>query len=530
MYKSILFFLSFLLFVNSQAQDEQDNYRVGHYFDLNKQPIDGYYDFDYEPKKSLKVSFTIGESYTPGYYYTREGLKKEGWLRYSASNSYFKFKKDNNDKEHTIKPDECNGYVIGADSFAVIQNFDIQRDLGGFHTAYREFAEVIDKVGNFTFYKHTKANTQNYVETYVVKKDGTNNYVSFPKGTTKFKELCLDVFGSSEYLKQGILAIKYYNDDIPSMIKILKYNNHYDQKSRICFNSSWDEIETCNDCAYYAKVEDLHDSILHIAYYFNNDIKIYEGDFYSLYPHKKKGNFTFYYLNGAVRKKLKYKDNKPQSAIDYYTSGKIHRKYSIAKKRIEYQQVYDITGKSLLDELGNGNEVCFDSINQREITYEYFKNKLTYVYYFDKQEKKIFQLCKRNTKLLEYQALKLKINNDLKYPTSAIKEYHHGYLLLKCIVEPNGLVSKIEIIKSMDEACNTKTLDFIDFFSKHPHWAPAIYKGERVTQEVILPIDFVIKGFSRYRNHYNNMWMQQNMMMQQQMMIMHMTPMAPTFH
>ena len=49
-----------------------------------------------------------------------------------------------------------------------------------------------------------------------------------------------------------------------------------------------------------------------------------------------------------------------------------------------------------------------------------------------------------------------------------------------------------------------------------------------VKQEVLIPFDFSIKGFSRYRSNYNYMWIHHNnMMMHQQMMMQHIQMAAP---
>lgn len=362
MNRTIFAILGLLLFYNAQGQNHLDNYMIGNYFDFNGQLIDGFYDFSYAPEKSLNVSYTINTDYTPGYYYTREGLKIEGWLKYAHSSTSFKFIADDDDKPKKIKADECNGYVIGVDSFAVIENFDVQRSLGAFHSDRREFAEVVDKAGSLTFYKHTRVGSRNINDTYIVKLDSSANYISFPKGGKKFKEAGIEIFGGFEPLRKK-METAYY-EEIPTLIKILKYKKRYDQQRKICFNASWDETDNCKDCSYYAKVESLKDSIFHISYCFKNDVKIYEGNFTSFYPHKRRGDFIFYYPNGDIRKKVNYVNNRPKSAIDYYaTSNGIHREYNISEEGIDYKQIYYTDGRRLLDEAGNGKESFYDSMN-----------------------------------------------------------------------------------------------------------------------------------------------------------------------
>ena len=518
MNKTILIVLTSILFHNSQGQNSVDNYNIGYYFDFNKQPIDGYYDFSYEPEKSLNVNYKIGVDYSPGYYYTREGEKVKGWLKCSQNNTYFKFKSNENDKAKTIKPDQCDGYVIGIDSFAVIENFNVQRNLGAFHSDDREYAEVIEKVGTLTFYKHTRAGLQNSIDTYIVKADSSTDYISFPKGTKKFKDVGTEIFGSFESLRNGFQTEKYETSDIPALVKLLKYKNHYEQQRKVYFNSSWDEVDNYKDCSYYAKVESLKDSVFHIIYYLSNDVKIYEGDFTSLYPHKRTKNIVFFYPNGKVRKEINYKDNKPISSIDYYTNGSIHREYTISKKGNIYDQIYDANSNVILNEAGNGKESIYDSINNREITYEYVNHALKNAYYFDSNGRRIFQLCEKNAKLKAFRALQLKLNNEVDYPIKSVKDFNHGYVLVKFIIEPTGLTSNFEIVKSVDSACDSAFLNFISFFKTYKHWKPAQYNKEKVAQELVIPIEFSIISFSRYTNFSNNFMMMQNSMMQNMMM------------
>lgn len=123
------------------------------------------------------------------------------------------------------------------------------------------------------------------------------------------------------------------------------------------------------------------------------------------------------------------------------------------------------------------------------------------------------------------------MNNETGYPVVSVKDYHHGFVLVKCIVEPTGLTSDFQVIKSVDTACDSTVLDFMSFFKTYKQWKPAQHKGKKVAQELVIPFDFSINGFSRYRYHYhyNDFWMQQNMMWQQQTISLPSPPQMPGF-
>jgi hypothetical protein len=124
-----------------------------------------------------------------------------------------------------------------------------------------------------------------------------------------------------------------------------------------------------------------------------------------------------------------------------------------------YDQVNDEQGKSILDQNRNGKEVVFNSVVAREITYEYIGNKLKNIYYLDNNGEKIYQFCQKNAKLTDLKDLQKSIEDNFKYPVESTEKYNHGYVLVKCIVEPTGLVSEVKLIKGVDVACNS-TLDF----------------------------------------------------------------------
>ena len=527
--KKLIVFLVIYSSLDVYGQIEYDNYQIGNFIDINKNVINGYYDFDYEPDKSLNVAYSIGKDFTTGYYYDLDGVKHVGVLKYTQNNTFFKFKSGEEEKEKTIKPDECIGYVIGVDSFAVIENFDVQRDMGAFHTDKREYAEVVESFNGYTFYKYTKAGTQNILINYLVRLDSSSSLISFPKNSIRFKPLAAEIFGSFIALKENIENGTYDDDDdIPVLIKLLKYNYYFETHRKIYFNSSWDETDDPNKAKYYATIDRIVDLKFHVKYNFINGTKIYEGYFSSFYPHKKEGEFLLFYPNGNVRKKITYANNKPESISEYYSNSNIHRQYIVKDEKLYVDALYTNICESVLNEFGSGREIVFDSARNIEITYEYVNHELSNAYLIDDKNNKIYQVCEKNAKLKAFKSLQGKINLEFKYPIESIKLYNHGFVLIKCIVEPSGITSEIQVIKGVDSFCDNQIANFLSYLKTYNHWKPGKVEGEKVRQEIIIPIDFSIIGFSRYRNNYNFFWMTQHMMMQQQMMKPPPPPPVPT--
>jgi len=507
---AILYLLFFAFISQMIAQTNIENTEFGQFYDINEMLFEGFLDSNYEPETSLKVSYEIGERFTQGYFYNLENKKITGELMFSKLNTYFQFRSKKGSEIKTIKPKECLGYVIGIDSFAVIQNFDVRRDLVAIKSKKKEFAEVICKIKGIAFFKHTRAGLNNTITTYLYKMDTSENYISFSKSNNNFKKEALLVFGEIQFLKEKIESGKYEYSDLSRMIKIFEYKFKFDHNESIYYNNSWDEIKINNDISFYADIVEIKDSIFHVKYFTKQKELIYEGHFSSFYPINKNGVFIWYYPNGEIRKNIVYKNNEVLNSIStYHKNGNIRYEYTIDDKSKFFNKVGSYSGINILNN-GVGGEVFYDTIMSREITREFFNNKLFFSYYNDENGKTIYQKCDKNAKLKSFNMLQSNIEENFIYPKESIKNYNHGYILVRCVVEPSGLVSELEIVKGIDESINKAVLKYLERMKSSKSWKPAKINKEKVTQEVLLPFFFSINGFSRYRNNYywnNNMWM-----------------------
>jgi hypothetical protein len=392
----ILFYLLIVTFsccIN--AQNITTNYEIGSFVDYNKKIISGYFDFDYEPKIALNVSYSAVENFQKGSYYDNNGLKVNGLLKYSQIDRELKFKLNEKDEEKSIKADKSNGYVIGIDTFSVVKNVIVMGVFGEKISGKVEFAENIENVAGMKFYKFMALapNGSPYFK-YIVKISDDADFVTFPSGNGKFRMMAADVFRNDPVLKTQIENGKYGEKDIPSIIKIYKYRKLYEKGQNIFYNSFRDETNNTDKSTYYSKIVSVQDSIFHIAHFFKNDVKIYEGNFTSFYPHYKQGDFLFYFPNGEVRRKLTYKNNKPKKAVEFFENGKIHRVYDILEfGTVIYKLVYNEHNVNVLDARGNGNEMFLDAVTGKKITYEYENQKLKSAYFTDFNGERVYQVC-----------------------------------------------------------------------------------------------------------------------------------------
>ena len=89
------------------------------------------------------------------------------------------------------------------------------------------------------------------------------------------------------------------------------------------------------------------------------------------------------------------------------------------------------------------------------------------------------------TKLFEY------ILGNLKYPKSAEKEGIEGKVIAQFIVEPNGTVSTIKILRSLDPACDKEVIRLLEGMNDLPdNWTPGRQSGKDVRVEMVLPVMF----------------------------------------
>ncbi len=522
--QKFFYIITISVFFSSFGQTLIPNYEIGSFIDYNKKVINGYYDFDYEPKAKLNVTYQAGENFAKGFYLDSEGKKVIGLLKYSHNDRELKFKLYEKDFEKSIEAIDTKGYVIGIDTSSVVDNVLIMGNFGDKLSKNAEFAERIETIDRVTFYKFSSiAPNGTFYSKYIIFKNSF--FETFPTRKSKFIDMATDVFGSDPVLKSYIQNGKYTVDDLPSLIKIFKYRKLHDKGQNIFYNANKDEINNEAESVYYSQIESVHDSVFHISNYLKNKVKIFDGDFTSFYPHKKQGVFTFYFPNGAVRRKLEFKNNKPVKETLFYENEKTQSVVDILEDGTNlYKSVYDESGKNVLDTFGNGIVAVFDLINNRIINYEFKANKLVSSYYEDSELNKVYQLCPKNAEIKGVKSLQKSIKEYIIYPEESVRRDNHGILLVKCIVEPSGLVPDISIVKGIDSYCDNAVIDYLDLFAEEVHWKPAKVGDNLVKQEIIVPIDFSINKNSTYRNnYYNNWYLNNNMFMlqhQQQQMMM----------
>jgi TonB family protein len=88
------------------------------------------------------------------------------------------------------------------------------------------------------------------------------------------------------------------------------------------------------------------------------------------------------------------------------------------------------------------------------------------------------------------QAIVNYIANDLKYPSSAKTAGIQGTVYVSFDVNENGYVSRVSLLKNINEACGKEAIRVIQ---NMPRWEPAMNNGKPIKVELNIPIHFYLK-------------------------------------
>ena len=231
----------------------------------------------------------------------------------------------------------------------------------------------------------------------------------------------------------------------------------------------------------YAKKKDFKGKVgTHLTYYSSGKLKIkriYKKEKISLkeayYESSKikstatyndfgwKSNVKSFYESGKLETDVSYeysfedKDTRTIIAISYYENGQL-------KQRDEYIQ--DKKGGTRNHQLISG------------VQYDEEGNQIPHIPFmtvpkFPGGNKLLYMFIKAN----------------LKYPKTAKKEKIQGKILVGFVVNKNGKVEKIRVLKSEDHDLEKEALRVVNLM---PDWTPGTYNGKKVSVPFALPINF----------------------------------------
>jgi TonB family C-terminal domain len=90
----------------------------------------------------------------------------------------------------------------------------------------------------------------------------------------------------------------------------------------------------------------------------------------------------------------------------------------------------------------------------------------------------------------EAQFLKLWIHKYLKYPETAVAQGIQGRVMVQFVVEANGAVSQVEVLKSVDPLLDDEAVRVV---AASPKWKAATKDGEAVRCRMVIPVQFNLR-------------------------------------
>ena len=82
------------------------------------------------------------------------------------------------------------------------------------------------------------------------------------------------------------------------------------------------------------------------------------------------------------------------------------------------------------------------------------------------------------------------IGKNIVYPKSAREKGIQGTVIVEFVIEKDGKLSNIKVVRSADPALDAEAVRVI---SKMPKWKPGTQRGKKVRSTFRLPINFQLK-------------------------------------
>ena len=110
----------------------------------------------------------------------------------------------------------------------------------------------------------------------------------------------------------------------------------------------------------------------------------------------------------------------------------------------------------------------------------------------DVQEEKIFTIVEDmpNFQGKGQEGFRVWIIKHMKYPEIAAENGISGRVFVNFVVEPNGIVSNVKVVRGVDPALDAEAVRVI---KSSPKWAPGKQRGKPVRVSFTFPINFVLQ-------------------------------------
>ena len=141
------------------------------------------------------------------------------------------------------------------------------------------------------------------------------------------------------------------------------------------------------------------------------------------------------------------------------------------EEEIEIQLDIDITEESRSEEMEYSEEIEFEPEPEEEA-------------------EEIFTLVEEQpTPVGGYEQFYKYVSENLEYPARALRQGIEGKVFVQFVVDRNGRISDLRVIKGINEECNKEAIRVV---SNAPNWNPGKQRGRPVKVRMVIPISYVI--------------------------------------
>lgn len=498
----------------AKGQDFSYVKSIGYFIDINQNEVNNYVDLDYDAPTEIYHNFSQLSDYSPGSYYDLNGVRHFGEIKRIDINKTISFKKDKDSKPVKIRSVACTAFTVGVDSFIVRNNIIVQRGLGPHTMSQPQFMGVVVDNDEMTVFKHKYDGTQ-YISSYLVYLKESSEYFSIPKKNRNFIKVVVPLIKSYNHLYEKVNSGELDYDDFSDIAASYDYYVKFKSGKPLFFTKNWNETKDKNKAIFKGIIENEADSVFTISYYNNAGDLVAKGNYSSFFPLRKNGAFEWYYPGGRIRKKGNFKNNDPDGVFTaYYPSGNPYEEFTINDEEKKYRRIWNEKGEVVMEN-GAGMLTISDDVNSRKITRVYQQGILAKSYFKDKAGDVIFQ--KKEDEIVVRKAFIKYMNENLEYPSDALKVHAQGSVLVSLKSDKHGSLDELKIVKGVHPSIDKHVIAMIRSFNTQKILKPLRMANEKVRQEVLLPVSFGIStDYVKQRWYFNDPFFHQHHMMMHQ--------------
>lgn len=488
----LFFFILIFSCLNSSAQETAYAFTIdGKIIDHQLNPYNNIF-------VDLSSTLNILTDFVPGKIYFENGSVNSLDLKLSAGNALFK--KINKDEEF-VKLEGIRSFKIAADSFLVISQLEL------FPEKKKEKFIVLgylDETEKYHLYKYQNGSSENYF----LKVKADNQWID------------CNIMGK-EFFQRDIIVKHFYSPpiiakpngfsraDMPQVFKMQKFYEYFQGKQKVFFDVGMNESLWAEDANQYATIDDIsHDGNWEFTFYSIAGNKTMHGNFSSIFPFDREGDFEWYYPDGNLRAQGLYiKDKLKGSITTYYADGQKQGVYkTIGKNDLSlFEELYDEQGHAIKNSDNQFLQVT-DELRNGKILLS-FNDKIL--------SSAVSNTPNGSTYLLASTSAKFKDKEDLVYPEEALKQGIGGVVVLRIKLNESGNIEEKNIVFASNEILQDSALGYLTNEDNYK-FSPGKVKGQKVDTEFLFFVRFNI--VSNYINQYNHHWMNDFMRQHQQQM------------